>query len=83
MLDFINRKLFAYKRFESAKQLSNQKIFVFKIYLKKTKSHLFEFIETHWVNFFLAKLNTKLKFKILNINKMFNTRENFLIKIII
>ena len=52
------------------------------IYLKKTKSHLFEFIETYRASFFLVKLNTKLKFKILNIDEIFNTREKILIKTI-
>ena len=51
--------------------------------MKKIESHLFEFIETHRANFFLIKLNAKLKFKILNIDEMFNTREKILIKIII
>ena len=50
--------------------------------MKKTKSHLFEFIETYRINFFLVKLNAKLKFKILNIDEIFNTREKILIKII-
>ena len=82
IFDFINRKLFVYERFESVKQLSNQKNFVFKIYLKKTKFHLFKFIETYRANFFLIKLNAKLKFKILSIDKKFNIREKILIKII-
>ena len=82
VFDFINRKFFFYEKFENVKQLFNQKIFVFKIYLKKTKFHLFEFIETYRTNFFLIKLNAKLKCKILNINKMFNIREKSLIKII-
>ena len=56
-------------------------IFVFQIYLKKI-FYLFEFIKTYWANFFLIKLNAKLKFKILNIDKIFNTREKILIKII-
>ena len=50
--------------------------------MKKTKFHLFEFIKTYRANFFLIKLNAKLKFKILNIDKIFNTREKILIKII-
>ena len=50
--------------------------------MKKTKFYLFEFIETHRANFFLVKLNAKLKFKILNIDEIFNTREKILIKII-
>ena len=64
VFDFVNRKFFVYEKFENAKQLFNQKIFVFKIYLKKIESHLFEFIETYRANFFLIKLNAKLKFKI-------------------
>ena len=82
VFDFVNRKFLVYEKFESVKQLFNQKIFVFKIYLKKTKSHLFKFIETYRANFFLIKLNAKLKFKILNIDEIFNTREKILIKII-
>ena len=82
IFDFVNRKFFVYEKFENVKQLFNQKIFVFKIYLKKTKFYLFEFIKTHRINFFLIKLNAKLKFKILNIDKIFNTREKILIKII-
>ena len=82
VFDFVNRKFFVYEKFENVKQLFNQKIFVFKIYLKKTKFYLFEFIETYRANFFLIKLNAKLKFKILNIDKIFNTREKNLIKII-
>ena len=82
VFDFVNRKFLVYEKFENTKQLFNQKVFVFKIYLKKIESHLFEFIETHRANFFLIKLNAKLKFKILSIDEMFNTREKILIKII-
>ena len=82
IFDFVNRRFLVYEKFENIKQLFNQKIFVFKIYLKKTKSHLFEFIETYRAIFFLIKLNAKLKFKILNIDEIFNTREKILIKII-
>ena len=82
IFDFVNRKFFIYEKFENVKQLFNQKIFVFKIYLKKIKFYLFEFIETHRANFFLVKSNAKLKFKILNIDEIFNFREKLLIKII-
>ena len=50
--------------------------------MKKIESHLFEFIETHRANLFLAKLNAKLKFKILNIDEMTSIREEILAKII-
>ena len=59
-----------------------KKILFSKFILKKKKFYLFEFIKMHRANLFLIKLNAKLKFKILNINKISNTREKTLIKII-
>ena len=63
-------------------QKSNKKIFIFKTYLKNTKTHLFSFTKKHRVNFFLCKLKNDLKNKILNIENVSYTREKILTQII-
>ena len=39
----INRRLMTYERWEEIKQKFDQKVSVFKIFLKNLKSHLFDF----------------------------------------
>ena len=80
--DPVNRRLLAYERFESARQLPNQKVSVFKAYLEETESHLPEFTEAHRANLFLAKLNAELKSKILSTGEAASTREGILAKAI-
>ena len=59
------------------------KISIFKTHLEKLKGHLSSFKKKHKTNFFLVKLRSKLKNKILNINNVFKLREEILIMIII
>ena len=59
------------------------KIFVFKIYFEKFENHLLSFEKKYKANLFFAKLKSKLKNKISNINNIFKLREKILIIIII
>ena len=56
----------------------NQKIIVFKIYLKKLKFQLKFFEKTHRAFIFLIKLKFNLKKKILDIDQISKTRESML-----
>ena len=56
------------------------KISIFKTHFEKLKNYLSSFEKKHKVNFFLIKLKSKLKNKILNINNIFKLREKILIK---
>ena len=58
------------------------KISIFKTHLEKLKGHLSSFEKKYKTNFFLIKLKSKLKNKILNINNVFKLREKILIIII-
>ena len=51
--------------------------------MKKLKNHMFIFNKKHKINFFLIKLKSELKNKILNINNVLNIRKEILIKIFI
>ena len=82
IVDSVNRRLNVYERWKKVKQNSNQKITIFKVYLKDLKSHLFEFEKTHKAFIFFAKLRHELKQKIFDIESVSNTRENIL-KIVI
>ena len=59
------------------------KVSIFKAHLEKFKSYLLLFEKKHKANFFLIKLRSELKNKILNINNIFKLREKILIMIII
>ena len=74
----MNRRLNIYKRFKKIKQNSNQKITIFKIYLKNLKNHLFEFEKIHKTFIFFVKFHFEFKQKILNIDNVLNIRKNIL-----
>ena len=60
----------------------NMKISIFKTHFEKFESYLLSFEKKYKANFFLAKLKSKFKNKILNINNVFKLREKILIMII-
>ena len=59
------------------------KVSIFKTHLEKLENYLSSFEKKHKIIFFFAKLKSKLKNKILNINNVFKLREKILIIIII
>ena len=58
------------------------KVSIFKTHLEKLENYLSSFEKKHKIIFFFAKLKSKLKNKILNINNVFKLREKILIIII-
>ena len=76
--DPVNRRLAAYERWEEARQLSNQKVTTFKAYLEELEGHIPDFEETHRAFFFLSKLRSELKTKILGTGQVPQTREGIL-----
>ena len=64
--DPANRRLLAYKRWEQSRQRADQKVIVFKAYLKELESYLSLFSEEYKANIFLIKLKDNLKNKILS-----------------
>ena len=81
--DSINCRFIAYEKFDAIHQKIDQKINVFKIYLKKIKKKLFFFDEYHKIMLFLIKLISILKNKLLIMKNVFNIKEIILFKIII
>ena len=79
--NLINRYLIVYEKWEAMKQW-DIKILIFKTYFEKLEDYLLSFEEKHKANFFLVKLRSKLKNKILNINNVFKLRKKILIMII-
>ena len=59
------------------------KVSIFKIHFEKLENHLSLFKKKYKTNFFLVKLRSEFKNKILNINNVFKLREEILIMIII
>ena len=82
IIDSVNRRLIVYKKFDATHQKIDQKINVFKIYLKKIKKKLFFFDEYHKIMLFLAKLIPMLKNKLLIMKNVFNIKKIILFKII-
>ena len=80
--DSINRRLIVYKKFDAAHQKIDQKINVFKIYLKKIKRKLSFFDEYHKVMLFLTKLISMLKNKLFTMRNVPNIRKTILFKVI-
>ena len=76
IIDLVNRRLIVYEKFDAVHQKINQKVSIFKIYLKEIKKKLFSFDKYHKVMLFLAKLISVLK------NKL-STKETILFKVII
>ena len=54
----------------------------FKTHLKKLKIQLFKFNQKYKIMIFFAKLKQNLKFKILSIDSVSHSKENFLTLII-
>ena len=82
IIDSINRRLIVYKKFDATHQKIDQKINVFKIYLKEIKKKLFFFDKYHKIMLFLAKLILMLKNKLFIMKNVFNIKEIILFKII-
>ena len=82
VIDLINRRLIVYEKFDAIHQKINQKVNVFKIYLKEIKRELFLFDEYHKAMLFLIKLISMLKNKLFIMKNVFNIKETILFKII-
>ena len=87
MLDFgidsINRRFIVHKKFDATHQKIDQKVNVFKSFLKVIKEELFLFDEYHKVILFLTKLILILKNKFFIIRDVLNIKKTILFKIII
>ena len=75
IIDSINRRLIVYEKFDAIYQKTNQKVNIFKIYLKKIKKELFSFNKYHKAMLFLTKLISVLKNKLLIMRNLFNIKE--------
>ena len=80
--DSINRQLIVYEKFDATHQKIDQKVSVFKIYLKEIKKELSSFDEYHKAMLFLVKLTSVLKNKLFIMRNVSNTRETILFKVI-
>ncbi len=78
IIDSINCCFLIYENKINARQKLNQKIIVFKNYLNKLKIYLLSLSKKYKIYIFLAKLKSKLKSKILNIDNISNMREKLL-----
>ena len=75
--DPVNRRLAAYEKWEAARQ-RDMKVSAFKAHLEELEGHLPPFEEEHRANFFLAKLRSELKNKILSTGNVPKLREEIL-----
>ena len=82
IVDSVNRRFIAYKKFDATYQKIDQKVNVFKIYLKKKKRELSFFNEYYKAMLFLIKLISALKNKLLIMKNVLNIRKTILFKII-
>ena len=82
IIDSVNRRFIVYKKFDAIHQKIDQKISVFKIYLKEIKRKLSFFDEYHKVMLFLIKLTSMLKNKFFIIKNVFNIKKIILFKVI-
>ena len=82
VIDSINRRLIVYEKFDATHQKIDQKVSVFKVYLKEIKKELLLFDEYHKAMLFLTKLTSVLKNKLLIMKNVSNTRKTILFKII-
>ena len=78
----MNRRLIIYEKFDATHQKINQKISVFKIYLKEIKKKLLSFDEYHKAMLFLAKLISVLKNKLFIMRDVLSTKKIILFKVI-
>ena len=82
IIDSINRRLIVYEKFDAIHQKIDQKVSVFKIYLKEIERELSSFDEYHKIILFLIKLTSMLKNKLFIMKDVSNTRKTILFKII-
>ena len=82
VVDSINRRLIVYKKFNTIHQKIDQKVNIFKSYLKEIKKKLSLFDKYHKIMLFLTKLISVLKNKLFIIKDVFNTKKTILFKII-
>ena len=82
IIDSINCQFIVYEKFDAIHQKIDQKINVFKVYLKEIKRKLFFFDEYHKAMLFLVKFISMLKNKLFIIKNVFNIKEIILFKII-
>ena len=82
IIDSVNRRLIVYEKFDAIHQKTDQKVNVFKIYLKEIERKLSSFDEYHRVMLFLAKLISVLKNKLLTIKNVLSIKEIILFKTI-
>ena len=82
IIDSVNRRLIVYKKFDATHQKTDQKVSVFKIYLKEIKKELSSFDEYHKVMLFLVKLISVLKNKLLIMRNVLSIKEIILFKVI-
>ena len=82
IINSINRRLIVYEKFDAIHQKIDQKINVFKIYLKEIKKELSFFNKYHKVMLFLIKLISILKNKFFIMRNVSNIRKIILFKII-
>ena len=82
VVDSINRQFIVYEKFDATHQKIDQKINVFKTYLKEIKKKLSFFNEYHKVMLFLTKLTPMLKNKLFIMKNVSNIKKTILFKII-
>ena len=80
--DSINRRLIVYEKFNATHQKIDQKVSVFKTYLKEIERELPLFDEYHRTMLFLTKLTSVLKNKLFIMRNVPNTRKTILFKVI-
>ena len=78
----MNRRLIVYEKFNAIHQKTDQKVSVFKIYLKEIERKLLSFDEYHKAMLFLAKLISVLKNKLLIMKDVLSTKKIILFKVI-
>lgn len=80
--NLMNRHLAVYENWKIVRQKPDQKISAFKAYLEELKNHIPILNPTHQTNFFLIKLKSDLKDKILSIDNVSNNKEKILVKVL-
>ena len=75
LTSFLIRSLLVYKKWEEARQRTDQTVLVFKAHLEELEHHLPSFSNEHLAHFFLAKLRPELKTKILSTGIVPKSRE--------
>ena len=82
IIDSIDRRLIIYEKFDTTHQKTDQKVSVFKIYLKEIERKLFSFDEYHKAMLFLAKFISVLKDKLFIMKNMLSIKKIILFKAI-